>query len=302
MRSPKGKGKQQTETHKGGALAFKFLPEDVTKKIIECDAPKDVEEKVAAFLDITDQEMNLKSAAILDYYVSAILWSRDRDHSPEQLSSVYSVVHTLLENVKPPESLSLLDNINIMKAMLADIGAEDVSDVSGGLEHLGSVAEARDLVTYLMRTLFQHYSLFQFLFERSPAEDILGCDLIVEVAPFEELPPFPPPLPEAIPEELHQLLTEATKADRPATGHESSLSLEDAEARAASTTGEQAPDASTDLDAIFSELSPEQVTRIVEEVCREELIGVERDLASRLREKENDFIARINKVHKVAAD
>ncbi len=46
------------------------------------------------------QLIDLREAAMLDYYVSAFWWGREQEFSIEQLSAFFTVVHTLLNNIK----------------------------------------------------------------------------------------------------------------------------------------------------------------------------------------------------------
>jgi len=49
---------------------------------------------------ISDYQTDLKAATVLDYYVAALWWGKEQNFNVEQLSSFFTVVHTLLENIK----------------------------------------------------------------------------------------------------------------------------------------------------------------------------------------------------------
>lgn len=53
-------------------------------------------------------------------------------------------------------------------------------------------------------------------------------------------------------------------------------------------------------DELLSQLNPEDVKKIIAEVFEEVAGTVDYQVAERLREKENQFIQRINKIHKIA--
>ena len=56
--------------------------------------------KLAEAMSITGHLTDLKAATVLDYYVAAFWWGKEQNFNVEQLSSFFTVVHTLLENIK----------------------------------------------------------------------------------------------------------------------------------------------------------------------------------------------------------
>ena len=53
------------------------------------------------------QLIDLREAAMLDYYVSAFWWGREHEFTIEQLSAFFTVIHTLLNNIKGKANPSL---------------------------------------------------------------------------------------------------------------------------------------------------------------------------------------------------
>ena len=51
-------------------------------------------------MNISEYVTDLKAATVLDYYVAAFWWAKEQNFNVEQLSAFFTVVHTLLENIK----------------------------------------------------------------------------------------------------------------------------------------------------------------------------------------------------------
>ena len=64
-------------------------------------------------MSLTDEVIDLKAGAILDYYVSGLWWARDQLYTPEQTSAFFTVQHMMLENVKGNyDSMTTAGNYN----------------------------------------------------------------------------------------------------------------------------------------------------------------------------------------------
>ena len=55
---------------------------------------------MAEVMDIPLHSIDLKDAALLDYYTGALWWGREQGFSIEQLSGFFTLVHTLINNIK----------------------------------------------------------------------------------------------------------------------------------------------------------------------------------------------------------
>ena len=51
-------------------------------------------------MKLEDYKVNMKTAAILDYYTGAVWWAREEQYTIEQISLFFTIIHTVLENVK----------------------------------------------------------------------------------------------------------------------------------------------------------------------------------------------------------
>ena len=178
--------------------------------------------------------------------------------------------------------MSKIDNLKEFKASLMGIEPEYPDVKSAGLDFF-TVAQAKDIAKYINCSLFQHYNLYQFMFTHTQAEEIIGTDLSIEVAKPATLP-FPPPLHEGVQDDLYASFI-ATPPPTPPPQETDVIEDE----------GPVVPD----IDA-FNDLTVNDVREVIESVAKEMLGGLQNELAVKLREKENNIIQRINKIHKVA--
>ena len=49
---------------------------------------------------LDNNEIDLREASILDYYTSAVYWGIQQKFTAQQLSGFFSVIYTLLDNIK----------------------------------------------------------------------------------------------------------------------------------------------------------------------------------------------------------
>lgn len=280
-------------------LAWKVLSDVQTKEIIELTDVDKVQEKVQSYFQISQHECDLREASTLDYYVAALWWAKEQQFTNEQMSAFFTVAHTMLENIKEKQ-MNVVDNLQEFKRLFAGIDVEK-AEASGGLECF-DVSQAKAVTDYFYSSIFQHYKLYEFMFSATQAEEIIGTDLLVEVAPPCDRP-WPPPLEEAIATEVHQEYI-ATPPPTPAAQSQdenAESTVEGAEAQeveqeATSISGEEIQ---KEAD-LLAQLSTLEIKTIMQEVCDEMLSGLQGEVAQKIRDKENAFIARINKIHKVA--
>ncbi|XP_071090348.1 ciliary-associated calcium-binding coiled-coil protein 1-like [Haliotis cracherodii] len=269
-----------------GALAFKVLTADQTREL-QALSIEHIQMKLCDIFKLDSHSTDLREASILDFYTASVWWGKEKAFSLQQLSGFFTLVHTLFNNVKE-KHLSLVENLKEMKKMLVGIGAESGPDMQyGGLEFF-DVNQAKEITNYLYTSFFQHYTLHEYMFSTLQAEEIIGTDLDVEVAKAADVP-FPPPLDEGVSEE-HFTQYIATPPPTPVP--------EPVEATADEVSELQMDDKTS--ENIFSELSVEDVKEVIESVAKEMLGGLQTEVAAKLREKENQLISKINKIHRVA--
>lgn len=278
----RGKGAGKDDDGEESALAFKYLSAEHTNELMPLPVLQ-IQLRLKEIFKLDSNEIDLREASTLDYYTSAIYWGIQKKFTAQQLSGFFSVIYILLDNIKEKQ-MNMVDNVNELKKMLVGIGLDDVK--SAGLDFF-DLNHAKLITEYVYTTLFQHYSLYSFMFSHTQAEEIIGTDLTVEVAKAADVP-FPPPLDEGVTEEMHSLYI-ATPPPTPSPEPE-----------------EEQPDPAKELEEsvtqadLFSQLTPEDVREVIESVAKEMLGSLQNDVAAKLRDKESIIIQRINKIHKVA--
>ncbi|CAD5118917.1 DgyrCDS7592 [Dimorphilus gyrociliatus] len=273
------------------SLAFKVLSEEITKECLECSDVLKIEEKLLDFLKLQQTHIDLKEGSALDYYVGLVWFAKQQKYNAEQTSALYTVGHNLFDNIQE-KHISLVENLKELKKYFAGIAMNDTVELSGGLECF-DLNQAKDILTFLNITIFQHYRLYEYMFCCTQAEEIIGLDLEVEV-PKPATLPWPAPLDEAVDESLFKQYI----APPPEPTPEPELSEEELAALKAAEIEKDIETAKRE-DELLSQLQPEEIKKIISEVFEEVVGTVDHQVAEKLREKENQFIQRINKIHKV---
>ncbi|KAL8598332.1 hypothetical protein ACOMHN_047653 [Nucella lapillus] len=283
------KDKQEEIDRNEGVLAYQVLPQDVSKQLLEMDVD-DMQKRLCEFFKLNDSQTDLREAAILDYYTSAVWWAKEQNYTEQQMSGFFTAVHTLLDNVKDIQ-MSLVENVLELKRMLVGIGTEGAARTpSGGMEFFDE-AQGQAITKYIFNSLFQHYRLFEYMFYHTQDEEIIGTDLDIDVAKAASLP-FPPPLDEGIEEDKYMAFVK-TPPPTPAPVVQEGAVEE----------GEQASKEAADIDLdadVFTRLNIQDVKEVVQSVAADMLEGLQNEVSIKLREKENAILAKINKLHHVA--
>ena len=55
---------------------------------------------MAEILEITEHPVHPKAGATLDYFTSGVWWAKEQNFTAEQTSAFFTVLHTLLDNIK----------------------------------------------------------------------------------------------------------------------------------------------------------------------------------------------------------
>ncbi|XP_060084621.1 ciliary-associated calcium-binding coiled-coil protein 1-like isoform X2 [Ylistrum balloti] len=269
---------------KEGSFAYKILSEDQCKTLLGQDVDE-IQITLCDIFKLHNYTTDLRDAGVLDYYTGAVWWGKEQGFHPQQLSGFFTVIHTLLDNVKE-QHMAMVDNLKEFKKMLIGIDPEYQEIKSAGLDFFNT-QQAKALTIYVSTCLFQHYKLYELMFTQTQAEEIIGTDLEIETAKPASVP-FPPPLDEGVSEEMFASYIATPPPTPEPEVDEGDKAMEDLE---------------TKLDTdIFSELTVDDVRQVIESVAKELLDPLQSDIAAKLREKENILIGRINKVHKVAEE
>ncbi|XP_033757791.1 ciliary-associated calcium-binding coiled-coil protein 1-like isoform X2 [Pecten maximus] len=287
-------GDDETD-EKEGSLAYKVLSEDQCKTLLGQDVVE-MQTTLCDIFKLHNYTTDLRDAGVLDYYTGAVWWGKEQGFQPQQLSGFFTVIHTLLDNVKE-QHMAMIDNLREFKKMLIGIDPEYQEIKSAGLDFFNT-QQAKALTNYVTTCLFQHYKLYELMFTQTQAEEIIGTDLEIETAKPANVP-FPPPLDEGVSQEMFASYiatpppTPEPEVDKSEGGLAGEVEEED--------KAKEELDAKLDTD-IFSELTVDDVREVIESVAKGLLDPLQSEIAAKLREKENILISRINKVHKVAEE
>lgn len=266
-------------------MAYLILSQKDSEELLDMD-PGQMESKLQMVFELYP-ETDLKDAAILDYYVGATYWCKQRHYTAQQLSGFFSVVYQLLDKIKANNS-SLVESFKDFRKMLVGINSDPLPDVdSGGLEFF-TAQQAKDIAEYLHTSLFQHFKLFEFMFSQPQTMEIIGSDLSVEV-PLPADFPFPPPLDEGITEEVYQEYLSI-----PTPSHSAQGEKDKGETKPPTPIEVELP---PEVKDIFEKLTPEDVKAVVEEMSAEILQNLQSGVDSKLRQYETSVLGRINKIH-----
>uniref|UniRef100_A0ABM5G0U8 Ciliary-associated calcium-binding coiled-coil protein 1 isoform X2 n=1 Tax=Pogona vitticeps TaxID=103695 RepID=A0ABM5G0U8_9SAUR len=180
------------------AMAWKFLSLDEITILLEKDI-LGVQSTLEEFLNLKQRLTSLKEAAILDYYVSGFCWAKALEFTPVQLGGFLTLLNLLLENLET-QHMPLEDNIQELGRTMAGIGQCN-SEKSGGFEFF-TVDQAKAIINYLKISIFQHYTLYEYLFHSPREELVIGDENVVELVKPADLP-FPAPLEEGLPYDIY---------------------------------------------------------------------------------------------------
>ncbi|KAJ8025800.1 Ciliary-associated calcium-binding coiled-coil protein 1 [Holothuria leucospilota] len=306
---------------KDTSLAWKVLSNSQMQHLMNLPV-KELQEEIASILDLKDHPTVLEEAAMLDFYVSGFWWGKEQNWNEQQISGLFTVHHQLLENLKA-KKMTLEENLTEFRKMLEGIGTK--GEQNGGLDFL-DVNMATSLVEFLSSTFFQHYRLYEFLFCGERKEEVISTDgdnltmclchieegdyipcgyvmmLEVELVPPFDLP-HPPPLDEGLPEDLYlrhvappppESRASVETSDEPIDGpsEENTEGLADG--------ADQNNEENDQMADILSGVTAEEVQSMFDSVSREMFSSLQNHVASKLRERESEIIARINKIHRIS--
>jgi hypothetical protein len=148
-------------------LSWKVLGKTETAQLAGINDPHQIAWRLAAVLGLGQYEESLSEAALVDYYVATYWFAREHKFTDEQTSTLFTITHTLITNLKD-HHFSLVDNIQQLRDLLAGVGVSQRTAVQC------LTPEAAGLVVECVTTgLFQHYRLFQFLFEEQQTEQLI---------------------------------------------------------------------------------------------------------------------------------
>ncbi|XP_044276333.1 ciliary-associated calcium-binding coiled-coil protein 1 isoform X3 [Varanus komodoensis] len=154
-------------------MAWNFLSFTQVSILLEQDIAG-VQKSLEEFLNLKERLTSLKEAVLLDYYVSGFWWAKALEFTPVQIGGFLTLLNLLLENLDT-QHMTLQENIQELGNAMAGIG-QSHSDRSGGFEFF-TVDQAHAIINYLKISLFQHYTLYEYLFHSLREELVIGDEV-----------------------------------------------------------------------------------------------------------------------------
>ncbi|XP_039215944.1 ciliary-associated calcium-binding coiled-coil protein 1 [Crotalus tigris] len=190
------------------AMAWKLLSLAEVSIMLEQDIAG-VEKSLEEFLNLKHRLTNLKEAALLDYYVSGFWWAKGLDFSSVQIGGFLTLLNLLLDNLETYH-MTLEENIQELASAMAGIGLSN-SEISSGFEFF-TIDQAKAIINYVKSSLFQHYTLYEYLFHSPREELVTGDEKVVELV-IPHRPPCLPPLEEGLPMTIYSNYVALTPGD-----------------------------------------------------------------------------------------
>ncbi|XP_042315352.1 ciliary-associated calcium-binding coiled-coil protein 1 isoform X2 [Sceloporus undulatus] len=267
---------------KDETMAWKFLSLEEVTILLEQDIVG-VQKALEEFLNLKHRLTSLKEAVILDYYISGFWWAKALEFTSVQLGGFLTLLNLLLENVDT-KHMTLEQNIQELGYAMAGIG-ECNSVKSGGFEFF-TVDQAKAIINYLKISLFQHYTLYQYLFHSPREELVIGDENIVElVKPADS--PFSAPLEEGLPYDIY------SKFIALVPGKEEEIKEMDGDIHS-----EEEPKAESEIDPLVG-YTIEDVQSVLGEITNEIIANVQSEINEKLQIQEEAYSARIDKLKKI---
>lgn len=268
-------------------LAWKIVSEPAMKDLKETSDIDNVARKLAAILSLTKSEECLKEAAELDYFVSGYWWAASEwQLTDEQVSAFMSLLHTVLYNLKKKD-VPLSENLKELQALIASVGSVPTS-----LECFTSEVSTR-VLQYIQTSLFQHYSLFRYLFTQEQEEETHTTQGEVEL-PNLEYTVFPAPLEESIPFEMYTRSQPSDSKTEATGGTQEEPAQEESEDRV--PTADVA--AMSSLEEEELQISSQDLRKLMEDLAKAKLEPFQTSMIQKIREKEESVSSRLSKLEK----
>ncbi|XP_048465076.1 ciliary-associated calcium-binding coiled-coil protein 1 isoform X4 [Rhincodon typus] len=279
--------------HRENTLAWKFISSEQISDLIQLTVDG-VQKRLAEILQLSLFEYCMKQGILLDYYVSGFWWAKEQNFTMIQISTFMTLLKTILANVgdailkcqntsqdhhRNEKRLSLLDNLKELKNIMAKI-VQSSSEKSDDGEFF-TVDQGKAIISYMKISLFQHYKLYEFLYNQTPDIQILDTKLDVEV--IKSVDPFPSPLEESLTWDIYSsyVLSQSPEEFVEEAAVEAEESNEEAQI--------------TPVDPLAG-YTIDDVKSILGEITADVLRNLQTEINERLQKQEEAYTVRINKL------
>ncbi|XP_062987708.1 ciliary-associated calcium-binding coiled-coil protein 1 [Elgaria multicarinata webbii] len=262
-------------------MAWKFLSLAEVSILLEQDIAG-VQKRLEEFLNLKQRLTSLKEAVLLDYYVSGFWWAKALEFTPVQVGGILTLLNLLMENLDT-QHMTLEENIQELGSAMAGIG-QCHSEKSGGFEFF-TVDQAKAIINYLKISLFQHYTLYEYLFHSPREELVIGDENVVELVKPADLP-FPAPLEEGLPSDIYSNFIAIVPGKEDVTTEMDGGLLSDEQAEAESF-----------IDPLTG-YTIEDVQSVLGQITNDVISNIQSEINEKLQMQEEVYSARIDKLKK----
>ncbi|XP_061491093.1 ciliary-associated calcium-binding coiled-coil protein 1 [Rhineura floridana] len=263
-------------------MAWKFLSLAEITLLLEQDIIG-VQRNLEVFLNLKERLTSLKEAALLDYYVSGFWWAKGLEFTSVQLGGFLTLLNMLMENLES-QHMTLEENIQELRNAMAGIGQRN-SEKSSGFEFF-TVDQAKAIINYLKISIFQHYTLYEYLFHSPREELVIGDENVVELVKPADTP-FPAPLEEGLPYDIYSKFIAVIPAEEETAMEMEGGILKEEEAEAESLVDPLACYTVEDVQSVLGQITNEMIS------------SIQTEINEKLQTQQEAYSARIDKLKKV---
>ncbi|XP_038629952.1 ciliary-associated calcium-binding coiled-coil protein 1 [Scyliorhinus canicula] len=261
------------------SLAWKFISSSQMDDLVQLTVDG-VQKTLAEILEFKHYQNCMKEGILLDYYVSGFCWTKEQKFTMLQTSTFMTLLKIILENISE-KHLSLPDNLKELKKVMAEVVLSRLE--KGGSREFFTVDQGKAIISYMKISLFQHYKLYEFLFNETPDVEILDTEIEVEV--IKPVDPFPSPLEESFTWDIYSSYVLLQPSEEMVTEVEMK----------AGESGEVTE--TTTVDRLVN-YTIDDVKSALGEVTGEVLRNLQTEINEKLQKQEEAYTARINKLIK----
>ncbi|XP_060794817.1 ciliary-associated calcium-binding coiled-coil protein 1 [Neoarius graeffei] len=242
-----------------------------------------VQLQFADVLDLKKHQTCLKEASLLDYFVVGFWWAKEMAFTCQQISFIMALLQLLLDNIKD-KHMPFADNFKeFSRTLLAT--RQSSPSASATVKPLFDADQIKSIADYFRSSLFQHYSLYEFLFTHPRHDVLLGMERIIEVVNSAD---FIAPLEEGTPtDDLHHVAPSPLDQD-------------------SDTCVEKKEEESTECEKgetlqSLEGVSVEDVREVLGPMTKEVLVKLQADFTEKLRIQETTYTDKLESLKRLTS-
>ncbi|XP_026865189.2 ciliary-associated calcium-binding coiled-coil protein 1 isoform X1 [Electrophorus electricus] len=237
-------------------------------------------------LNLKKHQTCLQEAALLDCFVAGFWWAKEMNFTCQQISFIMAVLQLLLDNINDKQ-MSFIENFKVLTQTLLAT-RKSTASVDTDVNPLFNSDQIRSITDYFRIGVFQHYKLYEFLFNHPRDEMLLGMERNVEIFNCTD---FAAPLEEGMPADVYFRYIAPPHTTPPDQGLDDRLEKNEEDPG----EGKQGKMCET-----LQGFGAEDVQEVLGEVAKEMLAKLQEDFAERLCIEEETYTARLEGLKHVA--